>query len=423
MIVSPKRNTSSMTNNPITEADHKYMPGFLNHEENTSKLPAETDVLIIGGGLLGTSLAYYLAKEGVEIVLVDRNELNREASGTNAGSFHFQIGLHQLTPKMSEAAKERLSSEVKLQVKAAGLWDNLERELNADLGVHFNGGFMVAETKDELDVLYQKQEIEVSAGLESHVLTGSEMHKAAPLFAIDLSGVAYCPREGHANPLIVGPVYAYRAYEHGAKFRTYCNVDSVEILEPSATSPYRFKVNTSRGAILCRRVVNAGGAWTAEMAKQLGFDLKMGLSGLHVNVTEPYEYVLPAMVQHIGRRLTLKQTTNNTFIIGGGWPSKPERYPKRYSNYWSSTSGNLAVAQRVLPLLKDVKLVRVWSGVWAYTHDFKPILGESKRVPGYHVAMVPTGFTLGPMVSRMLAEYMSSKIAINNIPDDFSVDR
>lgn len=422
-MASPKRNTSSMTNKPITETDHKYMPGLLNHEENTSKLPGETDVLIIGGGLLGTSLAYYLAKEGVEVVLLDRNELNREASGTNAGSFHFQIGLHQLTPKMSDAAKERLSSEVKLQVEAAGLWDDLERELNADLGVHFNGGFMVAETKEELDVLYQKQQIEVSAGLESHVLTGSEMHKAAPLFASDLSGVAYCPREGHANPLIVGPVYAYRAHEYGAKFRTYCNVVSVEIIEPSAASPYRFKVNTSRGAILCRRVVNAGGAWTAELAKQLGFDLKMGLSGLHVNVTEPYEYVLPAMVQHIGRRLTLKQTTNNTFIIGGGWPSKPEIYPKRYSNYWSSTSGNLAVAQRVLPLLKDVKLVRVWSGVWAYTHDFKPILGESKRVPGYHVAMVPTGFTLGPMVSRMLAEYMSSKIAINNIPDEFSVDR
>jgi glycine/D-amino acid oxidase-like deaminating enzyme len=412
-----------MTNNRITAAEHKFMPGFLSHQENISDLPAETDVLIIGGGLLGTSLAYYLAKEQVEVVLVDRSELNREASGTNAGSFHFQIGLHQLTPKMSDAAKKRLSSEVKLQVDAAGLWDSLEHELNADLGVHFTGGFMVAETKEELDVLYQKQEIEVSAGLESHVLTGSDMHKTAPLFASDLAGIAYCPREGHANPLIVGPVYAYRAHQLGAKFRTYCNVDSVEVLEPNNNSTFRFKVHTSKGPILCRRVVNAAGAWTSELAKQLDFNLKMGLSGLHVNVTEPYDYVLPSMVQHIGRRLTLKQTTNNTFIIGGGWPSKPEIYPKRYSNYWSSTAGNLAVAQRVLPLLKDVKLVRVWSGVWAYTHDFKPILGESKRVPGYHIAMVPTGFTLGPMVSRMLAEYMASKVTINNIPNEFNVDR
>lgn len=405
------------------ELHHKLLPGFLSYENNISQVPKETDVLIVGGGLLGTSLAYYLAKEKQEVVLVDRGEINREASGTNAGSFHFQIGLHQLTPKMTESEKRRLTSEVKLQVEAAELWDSLEKELNADLGIHFNGGFMVAETKEELDVLYQKQEIEMAAGLESHVLTGSEMHTAAPLFADDLSGVAFCPREGHANPLIVGPIYALRAQENGAQIRTYCEVKSVELLEKSLTSAFRFRVTTSKGTILCNRIVNAAGAWTAELAKHLDFNLKMGLSGLHVNVTEPYEYVLPSMVQHIGRRLTLKQTTNNTFIIGGGWPSKPENYPKRYSNYWSSTAGNLAVAQRVLPLLKDVKLVRVWSGVWAFTHDFKPILGESKRIPGYHIAMVPTGFTLGPMVSHMLAEYMCGRSEKSIIPEEFSVDR
>jgi glycine/D-amino acid oxidase-like deaminating enzyme len=188
-------------------------------------------------------------------------------------------------------------------------------------------------------------------------------------------------------------------------------------------SSHRFKVKTSRGEIYCNRIVNATGAWATDLSSQLGLNLPMGLSGLHVNVTEPREYFLKSMIQHIGRRLTLKQTHNNTFIIGGGWPSHPENYPKRYSNYWSSTAGNLAVALRVLPMLKDVKLLRTWTGVWAYTQDFKPILGESQKVPGYHVAMVPTGFTLGPMVSRMLAEYMSSDKPINNIPEEFSVDR
>lgn len=77
----------------------------------------------------------------------------------------------------------------------------------------------------------------------------------------------------------------------------------------------------------------------------------------------------------------------------------------------------------VLPLLKDVRLIRVWSGIWAYTNDFMPILGESKKLPGYHVALVPTGFTLGPMVSSMLAEYMVSFGKSNPIPDEFNVDR
>lgn len=402
-----------------------FLPGYLSHKDNLSELPQTTDVLIIGGGLLGTSLAYYLTKQNVEVLLVERDEINREASGTNAGSFHFQIALHQLTPNMTEKERTRLSAEVKLQVEAAKLWDSIESELDADLGVHFDGGFMVAETPEELKVLQDKDAIENAAGLESFILTGQEMRNFAPFLADDLAGIAFCPREGHANPLLVGPTYAFRAEQKGAQIRTSCTVESVEVLDRNLelNGGYRFKVRTSRGELLCNRLVNAAGAWTMELAKQVGLNLPMGLSGLHVNVTEPHEYFLKSMVQHIGRRLTLKQTHNNTFIIGGGWPAKSEQYPKRYTNLWSSTAGNLAVALRVLPMLKNVKLMRTWSGVWAYTKDFKPILGESKKVPGYHVAMVPTGFTLGPMVAQMLANQMTSKNSTDIIPSEFCVDR
>lgn len=398
-----------------------FLPGYLDRKETLADLPKVSDVAIIGGGLLGTALAYYLSKFGTEVTLLERNDLNREASGTNAGSFHFQIALHQLTKNLTESEEKRLSDEVKLQLDAAILWDTLEKELDADLGVHFTGGFMVAETEQELKVLRDKQSIENKAGLETHVLTGDEMRGFAPYLAPDLSGIAYCPREGHANPLLVGPTYAFRAMELGTKIRTNCEVLKIEPLDNA--SPYRFKLKTSRGDISCNRLVNAGGAWTAELSAQLGIKLPMGLSGLHVNVTEPYDFFLKSMVQHIGRRLTLKQTPNNTFIIGGGWPSRTENYPRRYSNYWASAAGNVAVAVRVLPILKDVRLLRVWSGVWAYTKDFKPILGESEKVPGYHVAMVPTGFTLGPMLSRTLAEYMHSPANKNMIPKEFSVDR
>jgi glycine/D-amino acid oxidase-like deaminating enzyme len=398
-----------------------FLPGYLSQSENIEELPKQSDVVIIGGGLLGTALSYYLATAGVEVTLLERNDLNREASGTNAGSFHFQIALHQLTDNMTEADDKRLVDETKLMLDAAKLWDDIEKELDADLGVHFTGGFMVAETREELQVLRDKQRIENAAGLETHVLTGNEMREFAPYLAPDLSGIAFCPREGHANPLLVGPAYAYRAHELGTQIRTNCEVTRIEQI--TGIPGYRFRVHTNRGTILCNRVVNASGAWTAELSSQLGLNLPMGLSGLHVNVTEPREYFLKSMVQHIGRRLTLKQTTNNTFIIGGGWPSREEKFPLRYSNIWESAAGNAAVAVRVLPMLKDVQLVRVWSGVWAYTNDFKPILGESEKIPGYHIAMVPTGFTLGPMVSKMLAEYMTQSGTHNLLPKEFHVDR
>lgn len=397
-----------------------FLVGYLSHGRNHEDPPRECDVLIIGGGLLGASLAYYLAKEETEVVLIERDEINREASGTNAGSFHFQIALHQLTPNMTDSEKKRLASEVKLQVDAASLWDSLERELDADLGVHFDGGIMVAETDEEMRVLQDKEEIERSAGLESHILTGDEMRSFAPYLAPDLAGISFCPREGHANPLIVAPTYAYRASERGVQIRTGCGATSIESLTGES---HRFLVTTNKGTIKANRVVNAAGAWTTELSAQLGLNLPIGLSGLHVNVTEPREYFLKSMIQHIGRRLTLKQTHNNTFIIGGGWPSREEQFPKRYSNMWSSAAGNLAVALRVLPMLKDVRLIRTWTGVWAYTKDFKPILGESTRVPGYHVAMVPTGFTLGPMVAQMLAEYMTAPTGTVKLPEEFRVDR
>ncbi len=102
------------------------------------------------------------------------------------------------------------------------------------------------------------------------------------------------------------------------------------------------------------------------------------------------------MVQHIGRRLTLKQSANDTFIIGGGWPAHPEPPPRRFSTTWESTAGNVGIAMRVVPLLADVRIVRTWSGVMAFTDDLAPIVGESGRVPGFHTLIATTGFTLAP---------------------------
>ena len=86
-------------------------------EQTRGALPAETDVLIVGGGLAGTALAYYLAGEGIDVLLLERSELNREASGTNAGSFHFQIAIHQLTARDAAGSHERLLAEVRLHAR------------------------------------------------------------------------------------------------------------------------------------------------------------------------------------------------------------------------------------------------------------------------------------------------------------------
>jgi sarcosine oxidase, subunit beta len=387
-------------------------------DELGAPLPASTDVLIVGGGLAGAALAYYLAVEGVEVVLVERGELNREASGTNAGSFHFQIALHQLTAFETDNVRDRLLSEVRLHAEAAAVWSTLERELDASMDVHITGGLMVAETDEQFQLLLDKQEIERVAGLETHVLGPAQLREFAPYLADDLTGATFCPQEGHANPLLAAPLFAQRASARGAFVRTHAAVQGVETNDGAGA--HRFRVTTAAGTIDAHRIVNAAGAWANDIAALSGLRFPMRAEGLHVNVTEPRPRLLEPMIQHIGRRLSLKQSANNTFIIGGGWPAHPEQPPARFSTLWESAAGNTAVAVRVVPALAGVRVVRTWTGVMAFTDDLSPIIGESSRLPGYHTCIATTGFTLSPLMARLLAEHMSTGATL---PAGFSPDR
>lgn len=393
---------------------------WLSVEELRRPLPEATEVAIVGGGIMGTALAYYLAREGVEVVLVERGELNREASGTNGGSLHLQIAMHQLTGDEADGVGDRLRSEVRLHVEAGRAWRALEAELGASMDVHVTGGLMIAETSDELRLLHDKQRIERDAGLETRVLTGAELRRFAPYLADDLAGASFCPEEGHINPLLAAPLFALRAFERGAVIRTHAEVTGIEARAGRGAA--RFAVTTTAGRIDAHRVVNAAGAWAGDLARATGLRLPIRREGLHVNVTEPRDRILGPLIQHVGRRLTLKQATNGTFIIGGGWPAHPERRPARYSTLWESAAGNAAVAVRVVPSLADVRVVRTWSGVMAFIDDLSPIVGESGQVPGYHGLIAP-GFTFGPYLARVLAEQMTARADRPPFPPEYSPDR
>ena len=125
------------------------------------------DVAIIGGGLMGCSAAYYLAKGGVDVAVIERGSINREASGSNAGSLHLQIYIH---PHFPDDWIERIRPSIALMREAAKGWATMESELGTDCGIRLGGGLWVAETPDEMRLIEKKVAAERAMGVESTVL-------------------------------------------------------------------------------------------------------------------------------------------------------------------------------------------------------------------------------------------------------------
>ena len=207
--------------------------------------------------------------------------------------------------------------------------------------------------------------------------------------------------------------------ERGARVRINTEVTAIEPRPHGG-----FLVRAGGGEVRARRVVNAAGAAAGRVAAMVGLRVEIGGHVLHVNVTEPWPMLIPGLlIQHVGRRLSLKQTQYGTFIIGGGWRARLDRERNRKVTIWDSMVGNTWVAARVMPALGEAQVVRTWAGMIATSADHLAILGEYPRAPGYYLLHPGnTGFTLGPVVGRLMAELLHA--GRTSLPiDAYAVER
>lgn len=167
------------------------------------------DVVIVGGGLLGCAVAWMLAREGADVLLVERDQVNQHASGQNAGSLHFQLE-YRMIEKGIEAAKQAAEA-MPLHLEAARLWAGLAEEVGEPLGVVQRGGLMLAENAAQASLLETKAEIERSWGLDVDVLDGNEVRTIAPYLSESVVAASYCPIEGKADTRTAGPTMARAA--------------------------------------------------------------------------------------------------------------------------------------------------------------------------------------------------------------------
>ena len=160
----------------------------------------DTDVLVVGGGVTGCATAYYLAREGIETVLVDRGDVNAEGSGANAGSLHTMLvsRFFRSEDPLWVRGREIL---IPMLREAVEVWRELRTELDTDIELKLDGGLMVAETEDELRLLERKAAVERRCGLDAHVVTGADLSKLAPYVSDRVVGAEFCRQEGKVNPL------------------------------------------------------------------------------------------------------------------------------------------------------------------------------------------------------------------------------
>ncbi|MGE0241620.1 MAG: NAD(P)/FAD-dependent oxidoreductase, partial [Parvibaculaceae bacterium] len=155
--------------------------------------------MVIGGGIAGTALAYFLARDGAEVTLIEEHDLGTLASGSNAGSLHAQIPHHEFVTEGARWA-EGFAPVIPLMLESIGLWQELEKELACDFELALPGGLLVAETEAQLNDIRRKAALEARHGLAVEIIGPQELGAVATYISRRMAGAAFCAREGKINP-------------------------------------------------------------------------------------------------------------------------------------------------------------------------------------------------------------------------------
>lgn len=387
----------------------------LAHPADITPLPdQEAAILIIGGGVIGACLAYDLALAGEDVLVVERDDANLQASGANAGSLHVQLLSFDFEVG-TQADASPAAATLRLGPRSIALWQELAQACGEDFEICINGGLMVADTVEAMRFLVAKAELERRFGVDNQIVGGSELRRLAPTLSERLIGAEYAPQEGKINPSRATYSVLNQALRRGARFIRGANVTA---LHPDTGS---WRVETSRCRIRAGRVVNASGPWSRDLARLVGIDLPVYSAPLQMIVTEPAPPLVNHLIAHANRHLSLKQAASGGLVIGGAWTAGYEEARRFISVTRPSIEGNLWVAEQVLPQIAGLHVLRAWAAM-NVDIDGAPIIGPVPGLPGFFNAVTSNGYTLAPIVARMTRDLMLHG-ACEYDPTPFSIAR
>ena len=357
-----------------------------------SAAPARrSDVLIVGGGIVGASCAFFLRRRGHSVTLVESALVGQQASGTNFGNVRRQ---------------GRPLCEIPIANRASAIWRRTPELVGADVEYLQAGHLRVCyRERPELAGRFEQHARDVAPlGLHLEILTAGELRRRFPYLSGELLAGSFSSQDGHANPRLAAPAFARAAAREGATILENTRVETIE-------AGGEFRVTTADGRTLrAEAVLICAGAWSETLAAQFGESVKLVTRAPTMSVTEPVPYAMPSSIG-VSTPLEIesvyfRQIPRGNIVIGGSTRGRSYTDERRAQVVPENTLSQFREIRRLVPALARIHVIRVWSGVESYTQDDHGVVGRSRKVPGLHYAygFSGAGFQIGPGVGETMAE-------------------
>jgi len=341
--------------------------------------PTQAQIIVIGGGIIGCSTAYHLAKEGAkDVIVLEGGQL------TNGSTWHAAGLVGQL----------RSSANITQLLKnSVDIYKNLEAETGLATGWKMNGGLRLACNKDRWIEVKRQATTAHSFGLPMELLSASEAQDLWPLMDVsDIVGAAFLPTDGQANPSDITQSLAKGARMLGVKFYQNTQVSAIKVIDGAVVS-----VSTEKGEIQCEKVVNCCGQWAREVGRMAGVNVPLQSVEHQYMVTEPLKDTpvpgdLPTL-RDPDRLIYFKEEVGG-LVMGGyepnpiAWARKgiPEKfYFSLLNENWQHFEQLMEQALFRVPALETAGIRTLTNGPESFTPDGNFILGEAPEVKNFFV--------------------------------------
>jgi len=357
--------------------------------ERTQAVPPRADVVVVGGGVMGTSVAFHLAEAGADVVLLESGELGGGSSGKPQGGVRAQF---------SDPAN------VELGRRSLELFEDFRRRPGGDIGLRQTGYLFALPTDEDVALFDGSVAMQREHGVDSRLLTVAEARRLNPyLSATAYAGAAYAPRDGWAHPAAVVAGYADGALRRGAHVVTGAPVDAVDPAPGGLLA-----VTTPRGAVSAPTLVVCAGAWSRAVGALVDVDLPVEPVRRQIAFTAPLDPAPPTLPFTIDFGTTYylhDADARGSLLLGASEPDTPVGFDTAYDPAWEPWLRELVA--RATPALADVPLTGGWAGLYELTPDHDALIGEAPAGDArvlYACGFSGHGFLQAPAVGEAVAD-------------------